>query len=237
MGMDKTLITAGQIADNLGIKPDTMARTVRRKLGTGIGLNGPLSADQVSVLTDKKRGAGREKRDTVFTVVSSPRQQVPPQSIPSQKPAESTTTTRSTWRVIALIVLMLIPTAASIQNMYTITFHIGQSHFKAVLLTAMLSLSALGFAAVGIRRWYTLALAIVLIAFESFCNLTAIYDGLMGGIKANPTRFLGVVTDIFNGGSYGAALTLGVINALLIAAVQFTALINLKSYLEPVSAS
>lgn len=229
MGMDKTSITAGQLADKHGIRPDTMGRTVRRKLGRGIGLNQPLSAEQLVVLVGGQNESDSEKRDTVFTVTNRPEKQVEDLrgNAPSEPPKVIEKRAMS-WRVWVLIAIMLIPTAASAQNMYTITFHIGQSHFKAVLLTAMLSFSALGFAAVGIKKWYTLALAILLIGFESFCNLTAIYDGLMGGLKANPIRFLGVVTDIFDCGSYGAALTLGIITALVIAAVQFTALFHLK---------
>lgn len=55
MGMDTTDITAAMIADKMKIRPDTMARTVRRKLGTGYGLHTPLSPEQVSALSAKKK--------------------------------------------------------------------------------------------------------------------------------------------------------------------------------------
>jgi hypothetical protein len=219
MGMDGQRTTAGQIADNLGIKPDTMSRTVRRKLGTGIGLNIPLSADQVSVLLGKR---------TTAPEVERPELKEPP--IPRREIKLSTKkqVAKWPWRSISFIALMLVPTAASVQNMHDITYQIGHSEIKAILLTIMLSFSALGFTALGLRGWHTVTLAAVLIIYEAFCNTTAIYDGLMGGISGNPTRFCGVVTDIFNCGSYGAALTLGASIGLMIAAVQFTALYHLK---------
>lgn len=48
-------ITAAILADKLKVRPDTMARNVRRKLGTGYGLHTPLDPGQVSVLTGKKK--------------------------------------------------------------------------------------------------------------------------------------------------------------------------------------
>jgi hypothetical protein len=112
--------------------------------------------------------------------------------------------------------------------MYAVTFQITGSLVKSGLLTAMLSFTALGFVAAGVRSWYSILLAVLLIVYETFSNTTAIYDGLMGGAKANPTRFLGVVTDIFNCGSYGAALSIGAVIGILIAAVQLASLYELK---------
>lgn len=219
MGMDGQRTTAGQIADNLGIKPDTMSRTVRRKLGTGIGLNSPLSAEQVSVLLGKK---------TVSHEADKIEPKAPPVPKMEIKMPTKKQVARWPWRSISFITLMLVPTAASMQNMHDITYQIGHSEIKAILLTIMLSFSALVFTALGVRGWHTMILTGFLIIYEAFCNTAAIYDGLMGGISGNPTRFCGVVTDIFNCGSYGAALTLGAFTGLVIAAVQFTALYHLK---------
>lgn len=133
------------------------------------------------------------------------------------------------WRECIIVGLLIAPTAASVRNMYTVTYHLSEHATDAVLLTTVLSVSALGFVAAGIRSWWAVALAVVLILFESFCNLARIYGGLMGtGTTGNPTRFLGLVCDIFASGSHWTAVVLGGITALFLAAVQYAAIFELN---------
>lgn len=109
------------------------------------------------------------------------------------------------------------------------TWHLSEHDTDAALLTAVLCLSAPGFIVAGVGRWQVLGFALVIMAFEAFCNLAVIYGGLMGvGTTGNPTRFLGLVCDIFGGGSHSTALALGGIAAGILAAVQFTAIYQLK---------
>lgn len=133
------------------------------------------------------------------------------------------------WRECVIVGLLIAPTAASVRNMYEVTYHLSGHTFDAILLTVVLSVSALGFVAAGVRSWWAVSLAVVLILFESFCNLARIYGGLMGtGTTGNPTRFLGLVTDIFGSGSHWTAIVLAGITALFIAAVQYAAIFELN---------
>lgn len=135
-----------------------------------------------------------------------------------------------TWRDALLIGLMIAPTAASVENMYSVTFSLSTSAHSAIFLTAVLSVSAIGFVVAGVRNWYTVGLAALLIAYESFCNLTRIYGGLMGigTHTGNPTRFVGLVTDIFGTGTHWTAIFLGGFTAFFIAAVQYAAVFELN---------
>lgn len=133
------------------------------------------------------------------------------------------------WRQVLLLALLIAPTAASVGNMHHITAALTGSEFDSWLLTVVLATSAIGFVIAGIRSRWSIALAVLLILFESFCNLTRIYGGLMGvGSTWNPTRFLGLVTDIFNTGSHGTAIALGSFTAFFIAAVQYAAVFELN---------
>ena len=129
---------------------------------------------------------------------------------------------------LALYGLLIAPTAASVQNAFHVGAQIMGDVFGAICLTVVLSVTALGFVAAGARNWYTLCLAIVLVAYESFCNLTRIYGGLMHGGKFGTSEFLGLVTDVFGSGSHYTAVTLAGFTAMLLAAVQYVSLFQLS---------
>lgn len=120
-------------------------------------------------------------------------------------------------------------TIASVNNMHLIFYHITSGEtFTAWVFTAVFAGSAFCFIASGstwlpiqIVTWFT-------ILFEAFCNLTGVYYGMLGK-TGTPTRFLGMVTDIFNSGTHMTAICLGVFMALIIASVQivsFKSIIN-----------
>ena len=135
---------------------------------------------------------------------------------------------RPFYRRALLISLLIAPTAASVTNMYHVTGEITGEPITAALYTVVLSITALGFTLAGIRSWITVLLAVVLIAYESFCNLSRLYYGLMGGVSGNPTRFLGTVTNIFESGSHGTAIVIAGFSAVMLAAVQYSAIFELS---------
>lgn len=143
-----------------------------------------------------------------------------------QTPTASPKKNGRTW---VLYFLLAAPTVASVHNMFAVTNDLSGNLFDAAALTVVLSVSALGFVWYGIREWHTIALALLLIAYEAFCNLARIYGGLMGiGTTGNPTRFMGLVTDIFGSGTHQTAIVLGGITALFLAAVQYAAIISIN---------
>lgn len=235
MGEIMTKITISEWCEKSGVSPDAV-RMAFPKIGlTDFAKSRVLSPAEVSRLEAyefrKKSGEVRPKK---IVVVRSKKEDKPgggeaagPLSGPA--PARAQKEGPNGWQKILLCLLLVAPTAASVNNMLHITEALAGNYLDAVLLTVVLSVSALGLVLAGVRSGWTLMLAVVLIAFESFCNLTRIYGGLMGvGTTGNPTRFLGLVTDIFNTGSHGTAIAVGAFTAFFIAAVQYAAVFQLN---------
>ena len=139
------------------------------------------------------------------------------------KPAErvaSPVKTRS-W---ILYMLMVIPAAASIQNIHGVTIDISRHESTAILLTALFSGAPFLFVLAGMKSLVTRGLTAALIGYECFCNLTRIFGWLtdFGGV-GYPTRFLGLVTEVFNSGTHYTALALAALMSLLAASVFYVA--------------
>lgn len=227
-----------ELAEAYGRKPDTLWRKAKKELPHPSGGKWSLYSE----LTEDEQRILLGNASAPRPAISAPAKPAPPKqiirtdsTIPVHQPAPAVENTpapgraKIAWRTPLLIGLMVAPTAASVENMYSVTFSLSASAHSAIFLTAVLSVSALGFVVAGVRNWYTVGLAALLIAYESFCNLTRIYGGLMGnGHTGNPTRFLGTVTDIFGTGTHGTAIFLGAFTAFFIAAVQYAAVFELN---------
>ena len=230
-------ITITEVAQTYGRKADTLWRKAKRTW--------PERAwSKHSVVTEEEgrillgdwpapKSVERKKRPAKpaeqKTIIRTPAQHTVNQPAPAPEATPTPGRAKFGWRGWLLVALMIAPTAASVENMYSVTFSLSASAHSAVFLTAVLSVSALGFVIAGVRNWYTVGLAALLIAYESFCNLTRIYGGLMGnGHTGNPTRFLGTVTDIFGTGTHGTAIFLGAFTAFFIATVQYAAVFELN---------
>ena len=134
---------------------------------------------------------------------------------------------KSGMQLFGLYLLMGSVAIASLQNVYRITFDITEEQFAAVLLTGIFSAGPFILVLSGIRTFTAKALTVALILYECFCNFTRIYGGLTGFGKAGfPTRFLGLVTDVFAFGKYQAgthetAIVISAVSAILAAAIFY----------------
>lgn len=235
--MTEKTVTLAELAETYGRKYDTIWRKAKRTFpGEAWTANSAVTEDVARILIGdvpaprpavSAPAKPREKKDIIRTESTIGVNQPAPanEAIPPT-PGRA----KFAWRPVVLVALMIAPTAASVENMYSVTFSLSASAHSAIFLTAVLSVSALGFVVAGVRNWYTVGLAALLIAYESFCNLTRIYGGLMGNgtPTGNPTRFLGTVTDIFGTGTHGTAIFLGAFTAFFIAAVQYAAVFELN---------
>jgi len=191
-----------------------------------------LNINPATVRVWKSRANSDKAKRPSETAIPSPPKVRKPQ--PEQRSGtfdfgkpEAAATNRN-YRSVALVALLIAPTLASVQNAYHVSTQIMGDIFGATCLTVVLSLTALGLVFSGARSWTTMLLAIILIGYESFCNLTRIYSGLMIGGKFGTSEFLGRVCDIFNSGSHYTAICLGGLTALLLAAVQYVSLFELN---------
>jgi len=125
------------------------------------------------------------------------------------------------WLVVA------VPTAVSVGNIYSVSLSIMQGKIEAWLLTAVMSAMGPFLLWLDAKNRMVFWLALGLIGFEAFANVARIYYGLMGS-GANPVRFVGTVTDIFNSGPHSTALMLAIITSLFIGLVQYVGVNGLK---------
>lgn len=223
MGDIMQTITAGQLADKIGVSKPTMEKRVRRTFpDISPALSAPLSVEQVRVLS-----AGRVGKKSV-------RKSAPAPKDVSAKIAHTETTEEKTkqtpkrdYRKIGLISLTVAPFLASVDNMFHVTRELTNP-FSAVCLTVLVCVSAVGFTVANSRHRVAIAVTVATVAFEAFCNLTRIYGGLMTGASGNPTKFVGLVTDILGTGTHVTAIFLGAVTALLISGVQYAAIFEMN---------
>jgi hypothetical protein len=120
--------------------------------------------------------------------------------------------------------VMLSPAVASFQNVLRVTSDITNEQTPALLLTIAFVCAPFVFVYVGLKSRVIMALTVVLIMLEAFCNTVRIYGGLTGfGHRGNPTRFLGIVCELFNTGTYETATVLAGIFSSLAACVMYAA--------------
>lgn len=219
--------TLKEWAEITGRVPDNMMRTIRRKLpGQSHSVDDLMSADQFFQLFPKEakdvRHQGTGKKE-------APADTTPKRSGSTRSTGQSSALPFSRYRKPILYTLMGMPAIASVQNMYTVTVDIASHWVTAGLLTGLFSISPFLFVIAGVRSEWTKALAAAMIGYECFSNVTRIYGGLTGfGHGDFPTRFLGLVTDIFNSGTYETAKALAVIMALMAASVFYAAYFELN---------
>lgn len=215
-------MTILQLAESTGKRPEAIYMKLRRTFpGVSFSKNSELNIAHLTALqTDKRGGANKP----AHTPVRAPKKnkQVHADVLPKQ-PAGL-----QKYRSFILGFLLVAPTAASVTNMYDVSYSITQEAVTAGLYTTVLALTAMGLTIAGVKSWVTVGLSLILIGYESFCNLSRLYFGLMGGVKGNPTRFLGTVTDLFDTGSHGTALIIAGFSALMLAAVQYAAIFELQ---------
>lgn len=214
-------------ADITGRKAESLMKTVRRKLGTGYNLDTPMSADQFDTLFSRSA-----VQETNPNQKPKTRNQTTQNPQPSAHPFTRRSVKREGGfdkRQAILYSLMAIPAVASVQNMYSVTGDIAAHLSTAILLTGLFSATPFLFVLAGMRTDWTKALTGLMIAYECFCNGTRIYGGLTGfGHGDYPTRFLGLVTDIFDTGTYATAKFLAATMAVMAAAVFYTAYYELN---------
>lgn len=217
--------TLREWADITGRKPGSLMKNVRRKLGTGHTLDTPISADQFAELyaQEKEKAPAKNREPRINNQEPRTNNQQPrTKNQPSSAPPFDK-------RQAILYSLMAIPAVASVQNMYSVTGDIAAHLSTAILLTGLFSATPFLFVLAGMRTDWTKALTGIMIAYECFCNGTRIYGGLTGfGHGDYPTRFLGLVTDIFDTGTYATAKFLAATMAVMAAAVFYTAYYELN---------
>jgi len=236
--------TAQQYAESIGKKWKTAQRQLNRK---GLpSAAGQLLTDEIqSVIDGKKTPVTKQRTVKAVTVTNDKIAVLSPgvHYVPTETKTadaiqvkikstsgQSAINDKATWwtgRNITLVGLLVSPTIASVRNLYAVCLSVMGEVIGAAALTIVICVTGGALTYIGIKNKLSWFLVGAVLAFETLANVTIIYDGLMGGI-GNPTRFLGVVTNIFNTGTHGTAIALGVSAALLLVGAQFASLTELN---------
>ena len=152
-------------------------------------------------------------------------------------------------RTVGLAIILLATMLVSWQNMYAVTGELFQeSEAASFTLTGILCFSPFIFSTFGMAQGHIKALVICLGVFEGFCNVARIFGGLTGfshvhnvfyigkdgvahtvaTVTGCPTRFLGLVCDLFDSGTVCTAKVLAGLLSGLIFWLFYTALFGLK---------
>jgi hypothetical protein len=225
---DTRTITAGQLADDLGISRQTMEKRVYRTFkGMSVGLSTPLSAEQIAKLSEP---SGRKSAVVVREHLRNPI----PDTTPTPKPAGDKKApavnppVRPWYNTAALYFVLAATTATSVWNVLQVGFEIADA-FTAVALTVVLSLAAVVFVWTGPLDRFTLWVVGLLLVYECGCNMIRIYGGLTNWHQGTPTNFLATVCDFFGTGTYLTARVIGAFTALVIVGVQYGAIFKINN--------
>ena len=218
-------MTAKQVAEKEGRGIDAIRKRWNASFpGISFDASAELSPEMITALS-KERAAKAEKsvsgkNEIMRLSIQSP--VVSEEKSPGKKKSEAK---KQPW---ILYGLMAAPAVASIQNMHSVTGDLT-GLYSGIMLTAIFSLAPFAFIVVGLRGWFVKSLTLLMIAYECFCNVMRIYGGLTRfGIDGYPTRFLGLVTDFCDSGTYATARFLSVFMALIAAGVFYAAYLQLN---------
>ena len=138
----------------------------------------------------------------------------------------------------ALGFAFLIPTLASAFNTYNVSHQVAKDWRVAMFIMVMVMLTPALFIVARIN-WMGAFVAFGVVIFEGFCNLSAIYLSLLGGMeyildgkRGVCSDFLQSVVNLTNSDHRPTALAIGGALAVLIAATQLTAFWAIRNRLK-----
>jgi len=232
--------TSSRTIEEICAAADVKVGTVRKFLSrrgavTPFDKSVPPTAEQLQ-FSAVLRGEGSAQRSAAKGARQEPKQPKPRPNAAGagRQPSEPVAATLAEGHNDTGMYLVMAATmVVSWQNMYAVTGELfAENRVASLTLTGLLCLSPFVFALCGMVSGQVKLLIIALGVFEAFCNIARIYGGLTNfdSPKAMgwPTRFLGLVTDIFGSGTSGTALALSFLLSGLIFWLFYTALFGLK---------
>jgi len=228
---DSSRKTIAEKCGNDAAAIEAMRKRWSRYIGTAFDRNHVATDAEMCLLYPS--GNARTKKplkETKAETLDIPKAETKADILPDIKAETDTTpqteTTQKTERTngqkAVLIACMAVPAIASLQNMWAVTSDISGHVSMSVLLTLLFSAFPFALTLAGATTKAGRILVGLMIVYEGFCNFIRIYGGLTGfGKDGYPTRFLGIVTEVLNTGTYGTATVLAAIMALLCGAVFY----------------
>lgn len=227
--------TGGALRVRLGVQPRTFQKVWKRTFG--------YPFDSGRIVTDSERDAMESKYLKPVEEKPEPKPRAKKQSTAMTHSAEHTMSIeqgpvnvsapqdvkQSFVELAALAVAFLIPTLASAFNTYNVSHQVAKDWRVAMFIMVMVMFTPALFI-VARMNWVGAFVAFGVVIFEGFCNLSAIYLSLLGGMeyildgkRGVCSDFLQSVVNLTNSDHRPTALLIGGSLAILIAATQLTA--------------
>lgn len=139
------------------------------------------------------------------------------------------------YRRLSLFAAFAAPTIASISTTYMVSHAMSGNSVTSMAITAVASTTSLLFLWAGVRSVGSIAVVLLTLGFEGFCNAASVFKWLMGDlayslttVSGKPTEFLAMVANFTGKDHQDVATWMAIITAGMICSAQVSSLYELK---------
>lgn len=221
--------TGDQFRVRLGVQTRTFQKNWKRTFGYAFDSRREVTSDEREAMEEKYlvksevKIAVAEKKKTAAPVEKGSK------GVETSAPSTALPSGKNWGQITALSVAFALPTLASAFNTYNVSHQVSNNGWVALFVMGMVMLTPVLF--IAARMDYTgVAVAFIVVLFEGFCNASATYLALMGGMeiildskRGQCSEFLQSVVNLTSSDHRPTAILLGLFLAFIIAATQLTA--------------
>lgn len=222
-------------ADTFRMRWNTLSRKAPHLFFASFDRNAMLSPEQVELLL----GAGKSQKPTNKETDEGAAEAHPPVTMSHAQGRPNEVAPQlvgvNWWKIIPLLIAFALPTVASLGNTYRVSHHLSNDATTSLAIMLVMSCVPLLFIWAGAGGLVSVFAAVWLVLFEAFCNLSATYLALMGGMtyvfdqpRGECSPFLETVCRLTDSGYQRTAFALGCAVAFSLLAAQLTAFYELK---------
>jgi len=245
MGKMHEIMTARQLCQMTSTDEDTMRvrftklhKTNPDLFPTRWRIEGELTPDQITELikAGERKGSAPKQNQAEAVAHTAHIAMIPETGRPNEvAPQGMESKNRNRWQIVPLLIAFILPTIASLGNTYRVSHHLSNDATTSTAIMLVMSCVPLLFLWASVGKWVSVGAAVWLVLFEAFCNLSATYLALMGGMvymfgqpRGECSPFLDSVCRLTSSGYQQTAFCLGLAVAFSLLAAQLTAFYELK---------
>jgi hypothetical protein len=138
-------------------------------------------------------------------------------------------------RYACLLTAFLAPTLASVSTTFMVSHAMSGNGITGAAITIVASATSLLFLWAGVRSYGSIAVVLLTLGFEGFCNAVSVFKWLMADLAyylnetlGKPSEFLDMVSNFTNSDHKDVATGMAILVAVMICAAQVSALYELK---------
>ena len=214
----------GKGVDGIRIKYSALFAEGHPLFAAKFDRHAPLTPEQIEILEPPKKGATKSITPKAGGNATGAVKSAPSRHLKGNR-----------WQIIPLLIAFILPTIASLGNTYRVSHHLSNDATTSLAIMLVMSCVPLLFLWASVGKLVSVGAAVWLVLFEAFCNLSATYLALMGGMvyvfgqpRGECSPFLDSVCKLTDSGYQQTAFFLGLAVAFSLLAAQLTAFYELK---------